>query len=76
MSWMDINNNRAFLAGELSLTNNGISIYTQAKRPRPTLHWTWITLRCRSDGGCADGTERLDPMVVFRYSKYPMRPRR
>ena len=29
-SWLDPNNNRAFLAGEVSITNNGISIYTAA----------------------------------------------
>ncbi len=37
LSWMDINNNRAFLAGECSLTNNGISIYTQAKKTAPDI---------------------------------------
>lgn len=30
-SWNDSNNNKAFLAGELYLTNNGISIYAAAK---------------------------------------------
>src|SRR5437763_143422 len=31
-SWLDPNNNRAFLAGEVSVTNNGISIYFAAKK--------------------------------------------
>lgn len=31
LSWLDPNNNKAFLAGEISLTNNGISIYYSAK---------------------------------------------
>ena len=31
LSWGDINNNRAFLAGELALTANGISVYYSAK---------------------------------------------
>ena len=31
LSWLDSNNNKAFLAGELSATNNGISIYYAAK---------------------------------------------
>lgn len=31
LSWLDINNNRAFLAGEIGVTNNGISIYYAAK---------------------------------------------
>jgi multiple sugar transport system substrate-binding protein len=30
-SWNDSSNNKAFLAGEISLTNNGISIYVAAK---------------------------------------------
>lgn len=29
-SWLDINNNRAFLAGEISLTANGVSLYYAA----------------------------------------------
>lgn len=29
-SWLDINNNRAFLAGEVSLTANGVSLYYAA----------------------------------------------
>jgi multiple sugar transport system substrate-binding protein len=31
VSWNDSNNNKAFLAGELFMTNNGISIYAAAK---------------------------------------------
>jgi multiple sugar transport system substrate-binding protein len=31
LSWLDPSNNKAFLAGEISLTNNGISIYYAAK---------------------------------------------
>jgi multiple sugar transport system substrate-binding protein len=31
LSWQDPSNNKAFLAGDISLTNNGISIYTVAK---------------------------------------------
>src|SRR5208282_1456723 len=31
LSWQDPSNNKAFLAGELGLTGNGISIYTVAK---------------------------------------------
>src|SRR3989454_976277 len=33
--WLDPNNNRAFLAGEVALTNNGISIYFAAKNDFP-----------------------------------------
>jgi multiple sugar transport system substrate-binding protein len=31
LSWLDTNNNKAFLAGEISLTQNGISVYYAAK---------------------------------------------
>jgi multiple sugar transport system substrate-binding protein len=34
LSWQDPSNNKAFLAGEISLTNNGISIYTVAKNSK------------------------------------------
>lgn len=30
-SWLDINNNRAFIAGQISLTANGVSLYYSAK---------------------------------------------
>ncbi len=33
--WLDPHNNRAFLAGEISLTNNGISIYFVARNEFP-----------------------------------------
>lgn len=36
-SWLDPNNNRAFLAGEISVTNNGISIYYAAKKDFPQI---------------------------------------
>lgn len=36
-SWLDPNNNRAFLAGEVGLTNNGISIYYAAKKDFPRI---------------------------------------
>jgi multiple sugar transport system substrate-binding protein len=32
LAWDDTNNNRAFLAGSISATNNGASIYIEAKR--------------------------------------------
>ena len=30
-SWLDINNNRVFLAGDISVTANGVSLYYSAK---------------------------------------------
>jgi multiple sugar transport system substrate-binding protein len=34
LSWQDPSNNKAFLSGEISLTSNGISIYTVAKNSK------------------------------------------
>jgi multiple sugar transport system substrate-binding protein len=36
-SWNDASNNKAFLAGELHCTDNGISIYVLAKREKPEI---------------------------------------
>jgi multiple sugar transport system substrate-binding protein len=72
MSWMDINNNRAFLAGECSLTNNGISIYTQAKKTAPDIAADMNHAAMPiGPAGVPTAQNRVDPMVVFRYSKYP-----
>jgi len=72
LSWMDINNNRAFLAGECSLTNNGISIYTQAKKTAPEIAAD-INHAAMPIGpvGVPTAQNRVDPMVIFRYTKYP-----
>ena len=36
-SWLDINNNRAFLSGDISLTANGVSLYYAALKDEATL---------------------------------------
>ena len=36
-SWLDPHNNKAFLAGEISITGNGISIYYAAKEKFPEI---------------------------------------
>jgi multiple sugar transport system substrate-binding protein len=72
LSWMDINNNRAFLAGECSLTNNGISIYTQAKKTAPDLAADMDHAPMPiGPVGVPTAQNRVDPMVIFRYTKYP-----
>jgi multiple sugar transport system substrate-binding protein len=35
-SWLDINNNRAFLSGDISLTANGVSLYYAARKEEAT----------------------------------------
>src|SRR5262249_750218 len=73
-SWNDAFNNKAFLAGEISWTNNGISIYAAAQRD-PNLkniaddmnHDFWPV------GPIGKPTEfpRLFPLVAMGYTKYP-----
>ena len=50
-SWNDAFNNKAFLAGEIHWTNNGISIYAAAtarRQPRRRSPRTWTTRSGRS----------------------------
>ncbi len=73
MGWTDISNNQAFIAGQCSLTNNGISIYTQAKRTAPEIAAD-MDHAAMPVGPVGIPTEqnRVDPMVVFKYCKYPI----
>jgi multiple sugar transport system substrate-binding protein len=72
LSWMDINNNRAFLSGDCSLTNNGISIYTQAKKTAPDVAADMDHAAMPiGPAGVPTAQNRVDPMVIFRYTKYP-----
>lgn len=72
LSWLDINNNRAFLASECSLTNNGISIYTQAKKTAPDIARDMDHAAMPiGPVGVPTAQNRLDPMVIFQYSEYP-----
>jgi multiple sugar transport system substrate-binding protein len=77
-SWNDSFNNKAFLAGELSLTNNGVSIYAAEKadadkNPKmkelaaDTNHALWPI------GPVGKPTEFhiCYPMMAMRYSKFP-----
>ena len=78
-SWNDSFNNKAFLGGELSVTNNGVSIYAAAKAgadkgdakmkemQADTNHSLWPV------GPVGKPTEFhvAYPMMVMRYSKFP-----
>jgi multiple sugar transport system substrate-binding protein len=78
-SWNDAFNNKAFLAGEISLTNNGVSIYAAAKAgadkgdakmkemQADTNHALWPV------GPVGKPTEFhvAYPMMIMRYSKFP-----
>ena len=75
LSWNDTSNNKAFLDGQLSLTNNGISIYYVAKNS------TDATIKAMAEdiqhatfpvGKAGHPTELhlTVPGMVFRYTKY------
>ena len=75
-SWNDSSNNKAFLAGELFLTMNGISIYAAAKNsgdPKQLaiaedMDHAFLPL---GPTGKPAELQLAFPMMVFKYSKYP-----
>ena len=76
LSWLDPNNNKAFLAGEISLTLNGISIYYAAKTSTEE-----GLRRMAADiehapmpvGPVGRPTELspVSPAFIFRHTRYP-----
>jgi multiple sugar transport system substrate-binding protein len=73
-SWNDSSNNKAFLAGEIHWTNNGISIYAAAQRDATKKdiaedmdHAVWPI------GPVGKPTEfhLMYPMLAMTYTKYP-----
>jgi len=76
LSWLDPNNNKAFLSGEISLTNNGISIYYAAKNsPDPKLKALAADIQHANFpiGPVGHPTESalFFTSVIFKYTKYP-----
>jgi multiple sugar transport system substrate-binding protein len=76
LSWLDPNNNKAFLDGQISLTNNGISIYYAAKtskEPAIAAMAADINHANMPIGPVGHPTELslVFPMMVFKYTKYP-----
>ena len=71
-SWLDPNNNRAFLAGEVSVTNNGISIYTLAKKEKPDIAQDMDHANFPI-GPVGKPTELalFSQAFVFKYSRFP-----
>jgi multiple sugar transport system substrate-binding protein len=72
VSWNDSSNNKAFLAGQLHLTVNGISIYVAAKRDNPAIaedmNHAYMPI-----GPVGKPTELhlAFPMLIFNFTKYP-----
>ena len=71
-SWNDSSNNKAFLAGELYCTNNGISIYVAAKKDRPDIAAD-MNHAYMPVGPVGKPTElHLSfPILTFNFTKYP-----
>lgn len=76
LSWLDPNNNKAFLAGEISATNNGISVYYAAKNaqdPAMKALAEDIYHENMPIGPVGRPTELhlFTQAMAFKYSKYP-----
>jgi len=76
LSWLDPNNNKAFLDGQIGMTANGISIYYAAKTAKDEK----LNKMAEDIGhanfpiGPVGKTTELNlffPMMLFKYSKYP-----
>ena len=76
LSWLDPNNNKAFLSGEISLTLNGVSVYYVARNsPEDSLKKMvadihHVNMPIGPAGNAAE-LNPFSPMFVFRYTKYP-----
>jgi multiple sugar transport system substrate-binding protein len=76
LSWLDPNNNKAFLDGQLSLTANGISIYYAAKTSKDeNLQAMAKDIQHANFPIGTIGKQRelvlVFPMMIFKYTKYP-----
>ncbi len=72
-SWNDSSNNKAFLAGEVHWTNNGVSIYAAAKAQKMAEMESDIDHALWPIGPIGKPTEFhiAYPMLIMRYSKFP-----
>jgi len=73
-SWNDSSNNKAFLSGELYLTNNGISIYVAAKgdpSKKEIAEDMDHALYPIGPVGKPSELQLCVPILAFKYSKYP-----
>jgi len=76
LSWLDPNNNKAFLDGQISVTNNGISIYYAAKNsPDPKLKEIAADIQHASFPVGPVGTPTESHLyfnqMIMKYTKYP-----
>ncbi len=76
LSWLDPHNNKAFLDGQCSLTNNGISIYYAAKNSQdPKLKEMAADIQHAhypiGPAGRRTEFNQITQAMLFKYSKYP-----
>ncbi len=74
LSWLDPSNNKAYIAEEISLTQNGVSIYYVLKNDPKTAAIAADTDHARMPGthdGRAPESATTINAFVFKHSKYP-----
>ena len=76
LSWLDPNNNKAFLDGQISVTNNGISIYYAAKNsPEAKLKEIAADINHATfpigPVGVPTESHLFFNQMIFKYTKYP-----
>lgn len=76
LSWLDPSNNKAFLDGQISVTNNGISIYVAAKiSPEPKLKEMALDIQHASfpvgPVGVPTESHLYFNQMIMKYTKYP-----
>ena len=73
-SWQDVNNNRAFLAGQVSLTANGVSVYYAAMKD-PAMKAIADDMRSTNlpIGPVGQSVElhQTSTISIFKHTKYP-----
>lgn len=71
-SWLDPHNNKAFLAEEISVTNNGISIYYAAKEKFPKIaEDTYHQNLPVGPVGRPTELHLFDPAFIFKHTRFP-----
>ena len=76
LSWLDPNNNKAFLDGQISVTNNGISIYYAAKNATdPKIKELQADIQHASypigPVGVATESHLFFNQMIMKYTKFP-----
>jgi multiple sugar transport system substrate-binding protein len=74
LSWLDPSNNKAFLSEQISLTQNGVSIYFVAKNDPKTAHIAQDMDHAPMPLGLAKSTPESALVIngmIFKHTKYP-----